>query len=266
MTEEKMHQQSGSEPERKGRSLHEWASPDYVRYWAERADREYGARRYRFELLADLIPFQRDSNIRILDIGAGFGALSEVALERFPNAHMVCMDGSAAMLDLLRSRQERFKGRIETVIADYKDPAWVELLGTEAAFDVIISSQAMHGLRDRRARMYVDLYALLRSGGCFLNIDLVSAATERLQKRFRNVQITRHIARVEAAIGKRPTRAEASADIDGVPLDQMENNSQRKWTPSDWTTDLQWLRDAGFVDVDCFWKELKVIMIGGYKE
>lgn len=261
-----MPDQSDKQSKREGGPPHEWSSPEYVRYWADRADREHGARVYRFELLADLIPFQRDDDIRILDIGAGFGALSEVILERFPNATMVCMDGSAAMLELLQERQARFGDRVETVVADYKNPTWVDALGEGAAFDAIISSQAMHGLREQRVRMFRDLYALVRSGGCFLNIDLVSAATEGLQKRFRDVQISRYVKRVEDATGTRPTIDEARADIDGVPLNQLENRGQRTWLPSDWTIDLQWLRDAGFIDVDCFWKELKVIMIGGYKE
>lgn len=251
---------------KKHKSPHDWASPDYVKFWAERADREHGSRLYRFELLCDLLPFERDDKVRILDMGAGFGALSQVVLSRFPNAHIVTLDGSAAMLALLRQRQARFDNRISPVHANYSTPEWQDFLGEGAEFDAIISSQAMHGLRERRADLFKELYEMLRPGGCFINIDLVRASSEQLQKRYRDIQISRYATHIEKVTGEAPSDAQTTADIDGVPIGKTQNARQRTWSPGDWTTDLQWLREAGFIDVDCFWKELKVIMIGGYKD
>lgn len=249
----------------KHQSPHDWASSDYVQFWAERADRELGSRQARFHLLCDLLPFEPDDTFSILELGAGFGALSEVVLERFPYAQIVCLDGSAAMLTLLRKRQVRFGNRIRIVNANYADPSWLDHLGQGHTFDAIVSSLAMHGLRERRAEMFKELYALLRPAGCFINIDLAQATSEKLRARYRKIQIARYEDHVESITGELPDEAQSVADIDGVPLGKARVERAQNWAPGDWTTDLQWLRDAGFIDVDCFWKELKSAMIGGYK-
>ena len=32
-----------------------------------------------------------------------------------------------------------------------------------------------------------------------------------------------------------------------------------------WAEDLRWLREARCQDVDCFWRELRICLIGGYR-
>lgn len=248
-------------------SPHDWASLEYVRFWAERSDREESERRYRFDLMTALIPHPKDASIAILDMGAGYGALTAVLLEHFPAAQATCLDGSQAMLELLESRQVRFRDRIATVLTDYSRPDWSKQL-RGAQFDVVVSSQATHGLRERRRDLYREIYGLLNPGGCFFNADLVPAATESLHRRFRDVQIRRRMARVKQASGIQPTYDEIAAEVDGLRPGQTvasSNPSISRWNPGDWLNDLQWLRDGGFVDVDCFWKELRVAIVGGYK-
>ena len=74
--------------------FHDWSSKEYVRDWATRQDRYEEERKPQFQMIADAIPFTRDAAIRILDVGAGYGALAQFLLERFPNATAVCQDGS----------------------------------------------------------------------------------------------------------------------------------------------------------------------------
>ena len=44
----------------------------------------------------------RDAAIQILDVGAGYGALAQFLLEQFPNATVLCQDGSEEMAELGR--------------------------------------------------------------------------------------------------------------------------------------------------------------------
>ncbi len=246
-------------------SPHDWASPEYVQYWAERSDREAGERRYRFNLMADLVPHPEDAPIAILDMGAGYGAVTGVMLEHFPAARATCLDGSEAMLELLGSRQARFKDRITTVFADYSQPDWAERL-SGATFDAVVSSQGMHSQRERRRNLYREVFAVLKPGGCFLNVDLVAPSTQHLGDRFRYVEIRRRITRRAQATGRRPSFEEVAAEVDGRRPDGTPALASRQRGGGDWTDDMLWLREAGFVDVDCFWKELRVCLIGGYRE
>ncbi len=55
--------------------IHDWSSKEYVQDWASRQDRSEDGRREGFQMLADSIPFPKRAAIRILDVGAGYGAL-----------------------------------------------------------------------------------------------------------------------------------------------------------------------------------------------
>lgn len=252
--------------EDKNRSPHDWDCPQYAKFWQDKSDREHGSRRYRFELLCDLIPHSSDAEINVLDMGAGFGALSEVVLERFAFARMTCLDGSRAMLNLLRKRQVRFGNRVRIVNANYKGAEWADKLNPNDKFDVIVTSHAMHGVRERRTELFAEIYEMLNPGGVFLKIDIVGAASSRLQVRQREIQIKRRMDWTEKATGERPTLEDSITDIDGKTADNKHSLHKKGWNPDNWTADLGRLKDVGFVDVDVFWKELKVVMIGGYKD
>ena len=57
-------------------------------------------------MLAKTIPYDKKLPIRILDVGAGYGALTQFLLSYFPKATAVCQDGSKEMAKLGGGRLE----------------------------------------------------------------------------------------------------------------------------------------------------------------
>src|SRR5436309_6238130 len=153
--------------------LHDWSSKEYVLNWATRQDRYEDERRPQFQMIADAIPFTRDAAIQILDMGAGYGALTQFLLEQFPNATALCQDGSEEMAELGRRRMAKWKGRVDYVIADFSKPGWSRAI--HGSFDAIVSTIAIHNVRVPGIieGIYRELFQLLKPGGCFLNLDLV---------------------------------------------------------------------------------------------
>ena len=153
--------------------LHDWSSKEYVRNWATRQDRYEDERRPQFQMIADAIPFTRDAAIQILDMGAGYGALTQFLLEQFPNATALCQNGSEEMAELGRRRMAKWKGRVDYVIADFSKPGWSRAI--HGSFDAIVSTIAIHNVRVPGIieAIYRELFQLLKPGGCFLNLDLV---------------------------------------------------------------------------------------------
>jgi trans-aconitate methyltransferase len=125
--------------------LHDWNSKEYVRDWATRQDRYEDERRPQFQMIAEAIPFARDAAIEILDVGAGYGALTQFLLEQFPNATALCQDGSDEMAKLGRRRMAKWKGRFDYVIADFSKPGWSRVI--HGSFDTIVSTIAIHNVR-----------------------------------------------------------------------------------------------------------------------
>ncbi|MBM4260095.1 MAG: methyltransferase domain-containing protein [Deltaproteobacteria bacterium] len=150
---------------------HDWDSSDYVAHWAAGQDPKEALRQKPFAVLADTIPHQQNAAIKILDIGAGYGALTQFLLQRFPNAEAVCQDGSSEMAQLGSERMKHLAGRFNYAICDFSRPKWVkDIPGNYAA---AVSSIAIHNVRDPKImqRVYGELFPLVKPGGCFLNFD-----------------------------------------------------------------------------------------------
>jgi SAM-dependent methyltransferase len=150
---------------------HDWHTPGYVDEWIahdlEREDR-------RRPLLARMMaaaPFPHDAKLRVLDVGCGYGAVTDAVLGAFPNASITLQDFSPVMLDRARKHLAGRAGPIAYVQGDLTDDRWNERVG--GPFDLAVSGIAIHNLRDMKAiaAVYRAIHGLLVPGGCFLDSD-----------------------------------------------------------------------------------------------
>jgi tRNA (cmo5U34)-methyltransferase len=166
---------------------------------------------------------------RILDLGTGDGRLLELLRADRPEMLGVGLDFSELMLDAARGR---FAGeeRVELVMHDLADP----LPGALGRFDAVVSSMAIHHLEHERKRsLYGEVLDLLEPGGVFANYEHVASASHRL-----------HLAFFAA-------------------IDEPIENEDPSDRLLDVETQVGWLRELGFEDVDCYWKWLEMaLMIG----
>ena len=227
-----------------GHTGQHWREPARVRDFMRRMDARAQERAPQFELMTRLLGRESDAPLRILDLGAGYGAEATVFLNAFPNATAVLVDGSEEMIRVGGERLAEFDGRYRYVAWDFGEGA----LPDEVAgpFDAIISSAAIHHLPEASvARLYGEVLGLLAPGGAFLNLDLVSAPDDALDARYRSIMQSEQDARDEAP----------------PPADLPRHHSHLE--PLE--RHLSWLRDAGFEHVDCFWKRLGSALFGGHR-
>jgi tRNA (cmo5U34)-methyltransferase len=162
---------------------------------------------------------------RVLDLGCGDGRLLALVLEARPGAGGVAVDFSPPMLE--RAKQ-RFAGLPEVELRehDLADP-----LPDLGYFDLVVSSLAIHHLEDPRKReLYAEVFRALAPGGRFSNLEHVSSPTPALHREY--------------------------LELARVP----EDPSNRLL---DVETQLRWLRELGFADVDCFWKWRELALLSG---
>jgi tRNA (cmo5U34)-methyltransferase len=193
----------------------------------------------------------------VLDIGAGYGALATAVLRDRPNATAVCLDASAAMIALGRERTADLTHRISFAEASLEDQRW--LTAVTGAFDAVISARALHHFTENQRRRYIfqETFSILQPGGCFINADNVRAPTARLRERYgsaRDEWLDRQVR--ERSRGKttlKELKAATPSSYHGP-----HNNGYLD-------EELAWLKEAGFEDVDCFWKLGGTVVYGGFR-
>ncbi len=234
---------------------HDWASEAYVDEWVRRQRAEDSRRAERFQLMCDLLPFLTGATVTILDVGAGYGPVSDFILSRYPNATCIAQDGSEPMLNRARNLMADYGARFKTHQSDLFETNW--LPQPFSPFDAAVSSSCLHNLRDftRIGEIYHGIREHLKPGGVFLNLDLLNAPNPALQQRYMTVAKARREREGggSEALGAMVQRAERLAPDGGMgPF------------PASLEQHLAALKAAGFNQVDCFWKDLHRALYGGY--
>jgi SAM-dependent methyltransferase len=108
---------------------------------------------------------------RILDFGAGTGNATVALAERFPEADLVAVDGSAELLARITEKagQLGLASRVSVVQADLDQP-WPEL----GLADLAWSSNALHHLAEPGQALR-QIFALLRPGGLVAVAEMTTA-------------------------------------------------------------------------------------------
>ena len=151
---------------------HDWHSREYVNEWIERDVTRDNVRRPLLQQMLTLAPFAPEAEINVLDVGAGYGLVSEQVLRVFPHARLTLQDYSIPMFEHARSRLRLHHSQISYVVSDLRDPGWTGEL--QSPFDLIVSGLAIHNLREQPLMQacYRSIYGLLRPTGIFLDYDL----------------------------------------------------------------------------------------------
>ncbi|MBP3966478.1 class I SAM-dependent methyltransferase [Paenibacillus lignilyticus] len=180
----------------------------------------------------------------ILDLGAGTGLLSSFLLARYPKAKLTLIDLSDKMLAVAKLRLEEMESSGVTYLCeDYT--AYVP----GEAFDIIVSGLSIHHLSDAdKLTLYRNSFANLKPGGVFINADQVLGHTPFVDTLYKEDWR----GKVEASGLSEP---EIAAAYERTKLDRM----------TDLPTQLGWLKDAGFSDVDCVYKYYNFAVMYGRK-
>lgn len=234
-----------------------WGSREFIEQWANKGGWQAPIREAQTAMVLHMIPHPIDVPIRVLDLGAGYGALAMAVLTDRPSATAICLDASEAMLALGRERGAAFGARIRFVQGSLATAEWLNAI--DGTFDAVISARALHHFTEnqRRRLIFKEAFSLVRPGGCFINADNVRAGTKSLGERYRRARdeyLDRFVRRSsEGKTNLAEVRAASPSTYHGP-----HNNGVLE-------EELAWLNEAGFEDVDCFWKFATTVVYGGFK-
>jgi tRNA (cmo5U34)-methyltransferase len=180
------------------------------------------------ELLGALTP----PSGHVLDLGGGTGALSAAVLDGLPGVRVTVLDVDR---DMLSEACRRLSGHGERVT--FKEGSFLDPLPHA---DAVVASLALHHVHDLKTKteLYHAIHEALSPGGVFLNLD--AAVTEDM--------------RLNALVFDRWAHRMSAHGI----TDSQARGHFAAWSDEDryfpLEVELGALREAGFGEVECFWR------------
>jgi tRNA (cmo5U34)-methyltransferase len=201
-----------------------WTRTDHVLEYFSRAD----SIPHRTEGESALLEFLPQTTRRVLDLGTGDGRLLALVKREHPNTEAVAIDFSPAMIEAVKNR---FAGDSSVAVVAHNLDNPLPDLGS---FDAVVSCFAIHHVvHERKRTLYSEIHALLNSGGVFCNLEHVASPTPNLHEQF----------------------------LRGIGFTLETEDPSNKLL--DVETQLQWLREIGYVEVDCHWKWRELALLAG---
>lgn len=203
-----------------------WSTTEHALGYLAKAD----SIPHRTEGEAVLLDYIPTTVQRILDLGTGDGRLMALLKIDRPSVSGIALDFSPIMLE---KAQARFQDddSIQAIGHNLDDT-----LPDLGKFDAIVSSFAIHHVtHDRKKSLYQEIFDRLNPGGVFANLEHVASPNQKVHIQF----LTK--------IGYTPENEDPSNKLLDVE------------------TQLGYLRESGFDDVDCYWKWLELALLIGIK-
>ena len=177
---------------------------------------------------------------RVLDLGAGTGALAEVILEQSDAAVVELVDVDEEMLGRAQARLRRFGERVCLRRQSFNDPL--------PGCDAVTASLALHHVPDigAKAALFARIAQALRPGGLFVNADVTMPEADP-ERAADYATWAAHL----VACGIPEARAYQHFD---------EWSDEDTYFPLE--TELQAMHEAGF-DADCVWRQTPSTVLVG---
>ncbi len=244
-----------------------WADESFANNYLEKADVFIPDRNKMFALMASICLHLTGGRkgLSICDLGCGNGAATKVLLSLDNTIRATLIDASNTMLEKARQElsgydglsfikagfDDLLKGKVDPGVHDpgVHDPG---------VHDAFISAQAIHHLTlKEKTSLFSLIFSRLNSPGLFINIDVVLPPSDNLEKLYFDLW-AQGMAQMAEKAGM-----SGFAPSDVIKQYKSPESMNRPDTLHD---QLDALKDAGFVDVDCFYKNGIFAVFGGRKE
>lgn len=197
-----------------------------------------------YKITIDIIPFDKENPIKVLDLGAGTGLLSEMIALAYPVSQITLVDISDKMLAIAKTRLHGFKNNIEYREEDYSKNL------SQGKYDLIISALSIHHLNQRdKKKLFSKCYTFLNTGGIFINADQALGETPSIEKTYREKWL-------EDVRNRDVSGQELLSALERMKEDKMSKLSYQ----------LSCLKKAGFSDVTCWYKNYSFVVFSGMKK
>jgi tRNA (cmo5U34)-methyltransferase len=233
-----------------------WSEESFSTNYLDRADIYVLERRRMLRLLASIYKQVSGGRkgLRLCDLGCGDGIISETLLKCDHTISATLVDASASMLQKARERLSDFRNLafIEARFEEILDGS----IGLPPA-DSCVSSLAIHHLdMEGKAQLFRYVHDHLAEGGHFINIDTVRPPSAELERLYFSIWSEW----MQSMMDRAGIEDETPGDVIRRYQDPSSTNK-----PDTLEEQLASLKDSGYKNVDCFYKNGIFAIFGGQK-
>jgi ubiquinone/menaquinone biosynthesis C-methylase UbiE len=193
-----------------------------------------------------------------LDLGCGDGILGAAILGEYPSSRGVLVDFSETMLEQAREQLKDYASQLVCENLDYGEPVWANKIQVYGPFDAIVSGYSIHHQPDARKReVYAEIFALLKPGGWFVNIEHIAPAAQLVTDLFNDYIVKGYYA-IEQRNGGTRTRQEMAE----IYMNRPDKDANKLLSVD---TQCNWLREIGYDEVDCYFRIYELAVFAGRK-
>jgi len=227
-------------------------------WWAEQGD----AKKRDLELIAAVLPFSPEQELRVLDLCCGPGDVGRAIRSRFPKSTIDCVDRDVFLISICIQVNRRQGISGQTFVRDLRSKVWSRGLSRE--YDVIATANALHWLDARRAaQLFREVFQHLRPGGVFLFAE-PACAEKRFARgfaewkakqpaRYSRENWERFWSRANELLGYDHTKQLGPRDNGRID----EGMSVLDW--------MKLLKNAGFESIDVLLRDADEVILAGAK-
>ena len=235
----------------------QWTNNGFAHEYLRDSDIYIPQREHVLQLIKLIFSFYINTEIKnphVIDLGCGDGAITKILIDVNKNLLSTLIDGSEHMLESARKNIPNTNIK-ETIHISFQDLYGSSVLENDA--DFIVSSLAIHHLNEiEKDRLFKYIYAKLKPGALFINYDPVLSPSLELEQL--NLIIWKEwILNYEAKISPRRDKS-----LEYIPSQYKSNEDN---VPSTLDSQLEMMKNAGFLGVNLFYKYGLFCLFGGRK-
>ncbi len=235
--------------------MNAWKNPSVVDNFLTktREARPFGPEQ--LDILLRLISNSQLNVNNFIDLGCGDGLLANTILDKYTNANGLLLDYSPSMIDEAKNRMKAFQNQ-KIVQSDLSNSDWQNNVNDKP--EVVVSGYAIHHLKNgRKYELFEEIFNILKPGGIFINMEHVASASNFGNSLFNELVVDLLHKKAEEE-GKKQSKVDLMSEYLNRP-DQIENILLPV------TTQCEWLKEIGFMDVDCYFKCFESAIYAGIK-
>lgn len=233
-----------------------WADNRFAENYLDKADIYVVERRKMFWFVSSLFShfIERREGIKLLELGCGDAALTEELLKNNKGISVTLLDGGEGMLQKAKEKLKEYRN------TTFIQATFQDLLNGKVkleTYDFCVSSMAIHHLdMNEKASLFRLIESWLKPGGYFVDVDVVLAPSKELEEWY--------FAIWKDWLGHMMKQYNVHDEVPEDLIRRYQDPSSMN-RPDTIADQLRALETAGFVDVDCYFKNGIFVVFGGKK-